>query len=144
MYNAILVAALIFISGLIAYIGDQIGMKVGRKRLSLFGLRPRHTSILVTILTGVLIATTTITLLLVTSRGVRMALFNMQAMVKELNTLTHKVEVKDNKLQDMKQQIQAKGEELTELKQQKEKINKQLTETNSEYEAKKEKGKGVS
>ncbi|MBM7622940.1 DUF3084 domain-containing protein [Sporohalobacter salinus] len=140
MYNnAILIAAVIFISGLIAYIGDQIGMKVGRKRLSLFGLRPRHTSILVTILTGILIATTTITLLLVTSRGVRMALFNMQAMVRELNTLNHKVEVKDNRLQDMKQQIQAKGEELTSLKKQKEKMNKQLKETNSEYEATKEK-----
>lgn len=139
MYNAILIAAVILISGLIAYIGDQIGMKVGRKRLSLFGLRPRHTSILVTILTGILIATTTITLLLVTSRGVRMALFNMQAMVKELNTLNHKVEVKDNKLQDMQQQIQAKGKELTSLKKQKEKINKQLKETSSEYEATKEK-----
>jgi uncharacterized protein (DUF3084 family) len=135
MYGAVLIIVLIFISGLIAYIGDLIGMKVGRKRLSLFGLRPKYTSILVTILTGILIATTTITLLLVTSRGVRMALFNMQAMVAELNTLTHKVAVKDNKLKDMKNEIKAKSEELTSLKEQKKDIEEQLQETIDEYQA---------
>ncbi|MGM0470919.1 MAG: DUF3084 domain-containing protein [Bacillota bacterium] len=139
MYRLILVVVLILISGLIAYIGDQIGMKVGRKRLSLFGLRPRHTSILVTILTGILIATTTITLLLVTSRGVRMALFNMQEMIAELNTLSRKVSVKDEQLQQMQEQIQAKSDELASLKEEKKQITQQLSETNQEYQQVKDK-----
>ncbi|SJZ47099.1 DUF3084 domain-containing protein [Selenihalanaerobacter shriftii] len=130
---------LIIISGLIAYIGDQIGMKVGRKRLSLFGLRPKHTSILVTILTGILITTITITFLLITSRGVRMALFNMEAMVKELNTLSRKVEVKDDRLSEMQGEIDAKGKELNNLKKQKGNIQKQLQQTIDEYKSAKEK-----
>ena len=47
-----LVIGLISAGGAIAYFGDRIGMKVGRKRLTLFGLRPKHTSIIITIVTG--------------------------------------------------------------------------------------------
>lgn len=42
--------------GLIAYMGDKLGTKVGKRRMSLFGLRPKHTSIIVTIVTGLLVA----------------------------------------------------------------------------------------
>ena len=38
--------------GLIAYMGDKLGTKIGKRRMSLFGLRPKHTSIIVTIVTG--------------------------------------------------------------------------------------------
>lgn len=38
--------------GLIAYMGDKLGTKVGKRKMSLFGLRPKHTSIIVTIVTG--------------------------------------------------------------------------------------------
>ena len=54
-----LIVILAITGGVIAYLGDRIGMKIGRKRLTLFGLRPKHTSILITILTGVFIATAT-------------------------------------------------------------------------------------
>jgi len=37
---------------LIAYIGDRLGTFVGKKRISKFGLRPRHTAILYTTITG--------------------------------------------------------------------------------------------
>ncbi|MCK8824286.1 DUF3084 domain-containing protein [Fuchsiella alkaliacetigena] len=134
MYGAIMIISLIVISGLIAYIGDQIGMKVGRSRLSIFGLRPRHTSILVTILTGIMIATITISLLLVTSRGVRMALFNMEAMLRELNTLTEQVESKDDKLSEMQLSINTKSEELEQLQGKKAETTKQLTATQKEYQ----------
>ena len=38
--------------GLIAYLGDKIGSKVGKRKIKLMGLRPKYTSILVTIMTG--------------------------------------------------------------------------------------------
>ena len=44
--------------GLIAYMGDKLGTKVGKRKMSLFGLRPKHTSIIVTIVTGLLVAAT--------------------------------------------------------------------------------------
>jgi len=40
------------VCGVIAYMGDTLGRKLGKKRLSIFGLRPRRTAILVTTLTG--------------------------------------------------------------------------------------------
>ena len=37
------------IAGAVAYVGDRVGHQVGRKRLSLFGIRPRYTSTIVAI-----------------------------------------------------------------------------------------------
>ena len=49
MYGVLLIVVLIITGGAIAFIGDRLGTKVGKKKLSIFGLRPRHTSIIVTI-----------------------------------------------------------------------------------------------
>ena len=43
MYGVLLIVVVIGLSGLIAYLGDRIGMKVGKRRISLFGLRPKYT-----------------------------------------------------------------------------------------------------
>src|SRR5690606_26157467 len=84
VYGWTLVLVLILLGGLIAYLGDRIGMRVGRRRLSLFGLRPKHTSVLVTIATGVLIAAASITALSIASNEVRDALFRMREIQQTL------------------------------------------------------------
>src|SRR5882762_10089767 len=43
------------LAGFIAWAGDRIGHRTGKKRHTLLGLRPRHTAILFTIGSGVLI-----------------------------------------------------------------------------------------
>ena len=87
MYGITLILTLVIVGGAIAYIGDRLGMKVGRKKLTLFGLRPKHTSILVTIVTGVLISAASIGLLSFASQDVRTALFNMKEIQDELQGL---------------------------------------------------------
>lgn len=87
MYGFTLILTLAIVGGVIAYIGDRLGMNVGRKKLTLFGLRPKHTSILVTIVTGVLIATASIGVLSIASQDVRTALFNMKEIQEELKGL---------------------------------------------------------
>ncbi len=87
MYGIILIFTLVIVGGAIAYIGDRLGMKIGRKKLTLFGLRPKHTSILVTIVTGVLISAASIGLLSIASQDVRTALFNMKEIQDELQGL---------------------------------------------------------
>jgi hypothetical protein len=47
---------LLALCGFVAYIGDLLGRRFGKKRLTLFGLRPKHTAIILTVATGVLIA----------------------------------------------------------------------------------------
>ncbi|MFW6021972.1 MAG: DUF3084 domain-containing protein [Halanaerobiaceae bacterium] len=132
MYGFLLIMVVIGISGLIAYVGDQIGMKVGKKRISIFGLRPRHTSILITIMTGILIAALTITVILATNNGVRRALFNIQEVVgmlqetrTELDKLDQQLLLKDQQLQEKEQEIRSKESELTNLQTQKEQLDEE-------------------
>ena len=78
MQGIILIGVMIVTGGAIAFIGDKIGTKIGKKRLSIFGLRPRHTSIIITIITGFLITGLSIGTLAILSEDVRTALFGME------------------------------------------------------------------
>ncbi|NLS44256.1 MAG: DUF3084 domain-containing protein [Firmicutes bacterium] len=77
MYGFGLVFMLVVIGGIIAFIGDRIGMKIGKRRLSIFGLRPKHTSILITVITGIIVAATSVLVMSIVSQDVRTALFKM-------------------------------------------------------------------
>jgi len=77
VYGLGLVLMLVVLGGLIAFIGDRIGMKIGKKRLSIFGLRPKYTSILITIITGIVVAGTSVLVMSIVSQDVRTALFRM-------------------------------------------------------------------
>lgn len=78
MYGVWLIVVLIITGGAIAFIGDRLGTKIGKKRLSIFGLRPKHTSIVITIFTGICITTLTFGVMAATSKNVRTALFGME------------------------------------------------------------------
>ena len=86
MYGIMLIVVLVLTGGVIAFIGDRLGSKVGKKKLSLFGMRPKHTSILVTIVTGILITTVTFGVLAVASENVRTALFGMEKLREEMKS----------------------------------------------------------
>lgn len=134
MYGIILIIAVIVISGLIAYMGDKIGMKVGKKRISLFGLRPKYTSVIITILTGVLIATITLTIILVTNNGVRQAIFRIQEVLVKIDNLNQQLTLKDQELKGMKQEIATKSEELIKLQEQRDTLEDKLRQTQQEFE----------
>ena len=85
MYGIVLILSLIITGGVIAFIGDRLGTKIGKKRLSIFGLRPRHTSIIITVLTGSLITTLTFCALAAASENVRVALFGMEKLQQEMS-----------------------------------------------------------
>lgn len=51
----VLIAAILILGGVIATVGDRLGTRVGKARLTLFNLRPRKTATLITILTGELL-----------------------------------------------------------------------------------------
>ncbi|MCS7173689.1 MAG: DUF3084 domain-containing protein [Armatimonadetes bacterium] len=80
----LLLPLLLLISGLIAYVGNVVGRRVGKQRLSLWGLRPRTTAHIVTVLTGMLIHLLTVGTLLGLSRDARTALFRLRETVRQL------------------------------------------------------------
>ena len=77
MYGITLILVLAVVGGVIAFIGDRLGTRIGKKKLSIFGLRPRHTAVVVTIFTGICITTVTFAIMAAASENVRTALFGM-------------------------------------------------------------------
>jgi hypothetical protein len=122
-----LIVVLILTGGVIAFIGDRLGSKVGKKKLSLFGLRPRHTSILVTIITGILITTVTFGILAIASKDVRTALFGMNKLKAELNEKQSMLEEASGALVNVKNDLNTTKEEYAKSK-------KDLEETQEDLE----------
>jgi len=82
-----LVVAITIVAGGIAYIGDRVGHQVGRKRLTLFGLRPKYTSTIVAVATGMLIALSVTSVALIGSQQVRTAFFRLGQINARINDL---------------------------------------------------------
>ncbi|NQU18126.1 MAG: DUF3084 domain-containing protein [Candidatus Saganbacteria bacterium] len=78
---------LIVVAGVVSYIGDKVGRYIGRHRLSVFGMRPRFTAIVVTIISGILIAAITFTTFMVLSREARLALFGLEELRQKIFSL---------------------------------------------------------
>ncbi len=79
----LLLVALILGAGVIAYVGDALGRRMGKARLTLLGLRPRHSAVFITTFTGMLIAALTLFLLLLTARTYREVLIRGPQVLKQ-------------------------------------------------------------
>ncbi|WP_273420834.1 DUF3084 domain-containing protein [Veillonella caviae] len=121
--------------GLIAYMGDKLGTKVGKRRMSLFGLRPKHTSIIVTIVTGLLVAAATVGVLTFTSQSVRTALFGMDQLRADMNRLNAEVSAKNEELAKGQALLEANKKELSERLTEIETIRKEVETSRVELEA---------
>lgn len=92
MGTALVILFLLAVSGLIAYSGDLLGRRMGKKRLSAFGLRPKHTAIVFTIGSGVLIAGFSLAAAFGASPGVRLALTQGEVLVLKNRALRQRLE----------------------------------------------------
>nr|MBP7255223.1 DUF3084 domain-containing protein [Negativicutes bacterium] len=125
MHGVILILILAIMGGAIAYIGDKLGSKVGKKKLTMFGLRPKHTSIIVTIISGILITTSTLIILSISSQNVRTALFG-------LDELNKKIAQSSKDLTELNQDLNKINTELIKAKDDKVKIVTELEKANQE------------
>ncbi|HBG16983.1 MAG TPA: hypothetical protein DDW93_09410 [Firmicutes bacterium] len=129
MYGIILVLIIALLGGFIALLGDRVGMKVGKKRLSLFGLRPKYTSMIITVLTGIFIAGFTLLLMTIISNDVRTALFRMKTLQQELL-------LKGEKEKALTTEVLKNETALLWVNRQKEKTETLLKKTEEQYEEK--------
>ncbi len=114
----IVILAVLILGGLIATIGDRLGSKVGKARLSLFNLRPKQTATIVTIVTGTLISASTFGVLFVSSRQFR-------------DMLTQFDRIRDE-LKDRTKQLNRTVEDLSKTNQQKAQVEDELDRTRNE------------
>ena len=84
MSGWLLILALLILGGVLSTLGDRLGSRVGKARLSLFNMRPRRTAVLITVLTGSLISALSLGLLLLVSRQLRVGLFELDALQAKL------------------------------------------------------------
>ena len=80
-------AFVMVVAGTVAYVGDRVGHQVGRRRLSLFGIRPRYTSTIVAIATGVLIGLVVSLGAIFASQQVKTAFFKMNSINEQITEL---------------------------------------------------------
>ncbi|MCD4784635.1 MAG: DUF3084 domain-containing protein [Candidatus Eremiobacteraeota bacterium] len=75
---AAIIVCMGILGGAIAFLGNQLGRFIGRKKLSVLKLRPRYTSMLITVITGMVIASVTLTFAVVVSENARRGLLEYQ------------------------------------------------------------------
>lgn len=75
------------VAGGIAYVGDRVGHQVGRKRLTLFGIRPRYTSTIIAVGTGMVIALVVTLAAIIASQQVKTAFFRLNSINAEIERL---------------------------------------------------------
>jgi uncharacterized protein (DUF3084 family) len=80
----LLIVALLVLGGVLSTLGDRLGTRVGKARLSLLGLRPRNTAVLITVLTGSLISAISLGLMLLVSNRLRVGLFQLDQLQDRL------------------------------------------------------------
>ncbi|MBR4401373.1 MAG: DUF3084 domain-containing protein [Synergistes sp.] len=134
--NWVLIGTLIAVSALVSWAGDVIGMKLGKKRITFMKLRPRYTSRIISILTGVGIALATILTLSAASEQVRTALFSMQVIQRQLTSTREELKKNEDTISRMEVDLfQSRGdlagkeEELRAVEEQLEEGAKKLEET---------------
>ncbi|MDD5382860.1 MAG: DUF3084 domain-containing protein [Candidatus Margulisbacteria bacterium] len=139
-FGLIIILLLLLIGGTIALAGDFIGTIIGRRRLTLFNLRPRYTAYTITILSGTLIAFTTMGILLAISQDARTALFGLEKLKldlaekssllektkSEFSLITAEADKINQELSDAKDKLRRSRLEIAALEKTREKLGREV------------------
>jgi len=107
----LLILAVLILGGVLSTLGDRLGSRIGKARLSLFQLRPRKTAVLVTVLTGSLISALTLGLMVAVSERLRVGLFQLDQLEARLSNSRKALQASGAQLARTKNQLhQAQGE----------------------------------
>lgn len=85
-------ASVAVVAACIAFLANQLGRLIGKRKMSILHLRPRHTSILITTFTGVTIALITLTVFALLSEPVRVFIVGMEKLRTEESQLRQNIE----------------------------------------------------
>ena len=106
MSGWLLVLALLVLGGVLSTLGDRLGSRVGKARLSLFNMRPRRTAVVITVLTGSLISALSLGLMLLVSRQLRVGLFELDALQSKLQSSRNELDSSRSELNSNRKQLE--------------------------------------
>jgi len=131
----ILIAAILILGGVIATVGDRIGTRVGKARLSLFNLRPKKTAVIVTIFTGGLISATTLAILFAADGGLRKGVFELEDIKRDLTNKREQLKTAETQKSQVEGELNTTRQEKNQAQQELQKINKSLQIANTKQKA---------
>lgn len=105
MTGWLLILALLALGGVLSTLGDRLGSMVGKARLSLLGMRPRRTAVLITVLTGSLISAVSLGLMLLVSERLRTGLFELDRLEARLQTSRSQLARSNSQLVSSRQEV---------------------------------------
>tara|TARA_B100000579_G_scaffold336144_1_gene286957 strand:- start:24 stop:941 length:918 start_codon:yes stop_codon:yes gene_type:complete len=91
----LLILSLLVLGGILSTLGDRLGTKVGKARLSIFRLRPKSTAVLITVFTGSIISAISFAIMVAFNSQLRVGLFELediQAKIKDSENELKKLE----------------------------------------------------
>lgn len=118
----VLIAVVLVLGAMLAVLGDRIGTKVGKARLRIFNLRPRNSATLITVLTGIAIAASTLMILFATSKSLRQGIFRLDEILTQLRTAQQEL----NSVGNEKAQVEQALDQVSQEKQNVERGLKQI------------------
>ncbi|MFS6819724.1 DUF3084 domain-containing protein [Synechococcus lacustris Tous-12m] len=113
MTGWLLILAVLLLGGVLATIGDRLGSRIGKARLSLFQLRPRSTAVLITVFTGSLISALTLGLMLAVSEQLRVGLFQLDQLETKLRNSRRNLQFSVEQLSNSQKQLAQARQEGT-------------------------------
>lgn len=102
------------VGGFIAWLGDWLGTKIGKKRISFRGLRPRHTAMVATIISGGLISLLTLMVLIVSDNTFKRALLEGPRLILQNESFRRQIEEQQAKARANEKNAQEKARQLDE------------------------------
>jgi len=111
----LLIIFLLLLGGLISTFGDLVGTKIGKARFSILKLRPKKTATLITILTGSLISASSLSLMILVNRQLRVGLFRLGDLQKKLQESRQLLIPLKEEREKLENKIDSKETELKQL-----------------------------
>jgi len=74
----LLILSLLVLGGILSTLGDRLGTRVGKARLSIFKLRPKSTAVLITVFTGSIISAISFAIMVAFNSQLRVGLFELE------------------------------------------------------------------
>ncbi len=115
MSGWLLIIFLLLLGGLISTFGDLLGTKIGKARFSILKLRPRRTATLITIITGSLISASSLSLMILVNRQLRVGLFRLGDLQKQLQDSRQSLVPLKKEREQLEKKIQKKEFDLKQL-----------------------------
>jgi uncharacterized protein (DUF3084 family) len=122
----LLILALLVLGGVLSTLGDRLGSRVGKARLSLFKLRPRRTAVLITVLTGSLISAISLGLMLLVSERLRTGLFELDQIEQRLRDSRSELDKSRADLRSAEAESSQARQQLTKVEKQASNLQKEL------------------